>query len=150
MSVTSVLPTPETITQARDALRRLEMPFRVAEGTGANRLAVLRDGAQEVAVPRQAVNLLVEVLGQLANGNAVTIVPVQAELTTQQAADVLNVSRPHLVALLERGALPYRRVGSHRRILARDLFAYREQDEVNRRKAMAALTQEAEHLDLGY
>jgi excisionase family DNA binding protein len=101
-------------------------------------------------VPRQAFELFLEVLGQLANGNAVTILPVRAELTTQQAADLLNVSRPHLVEILERGEIPFRRVGSHRRIAAADVLAYRKRDEARRRALMDELTAEAQKMGVGY
>lgn len=103
---------------------------------------------ETVLLPRRAFELLVELLAQMANGNAVTIVPVHAELTTQQAAD-LNVSRPYLVKLLEEGKLPCRKVGTRRRVRAADLLTFKRIDEARRRDAVDELTSEAEKLGLG-
>lgn len=113
-------------------------------------VGVSGDDGVSITLPRQAFELLLELLGQMANGNAVTIVPVHAELTTQQAAEMLNVSRPFLVELLEAGKIPHRKVGTHRRVLAKDLLAYRERDRAARKEALRALTEEAEALGLGY
>ncbi|MGH8571699.1 MAG: helix-turn-helix domain-containing protein, partial [Gammaproteobacteria bacterium] len=99
---------------------------------------------------RDAFEHFLEILGHLANGNAVTIVPVHAELTTQQAADYLNVSRPYLIGLLEAGKIDYHKVGTHRRIKFADLIKYKENDYASRRADLAELTAEAQRLGLDY
>ncbi|MCB9786938.1 MAG: helix-turn-helix domain-containing protein [Deltaproteobacteria bacterium] len=103
-----------------------------------------------ISLPREALELFVEVLGQMANGNAVTVVPVHAELTTHQAAEILNVSRPFLIGLLDAGKMPFRMVGTHRRIRFTDLMAYKQQDDARRDEALAELTRQARDLGLGY
>ena len=94
--------------------------------------------------------LVAEVLAQIANGNAVTVAPVHAELTTQQAADLMNVSRPYLIKLLDERRLPYRRVGNRRKVRLYDLLAYQRGDDEHRREVLDELTREAEDLGLDY
>jgi len=89
-----------------------------------------------IAVPASVHRLLATMVRELARGNAVTIAPVHAELTTQQAADLLNVSRPFLVHLLESGAFPFHRVGTHRRVRLQDVMAYRDARGQERRAAL--------------
>jgi len=105
---------------------------------------------QDVTVPVAALRLLVDILAQMAQGNAVTIVPIHAELTTQQAADYLNVSRPFLIGLLEEGKIPFRKVGTHRRIRFEDLVKYREISLVDQKAAADELTRQAQELGLEY
>lgn len=143
------LPSPKTAEEAKTALRALA-------GVSKKKVRTVQvhpegeAGGVPVPVPREAFDLFLEILGQMANGNAVTIVPVHAELTTQQAAELLNVSRPFLVKLLEEGKIPSRKVGAHRRVRAEDLVAYKQHDEARRKAILDELTAEAEKRGLGY
>ena len=87
-------------------------------------------------MPRSVYRALEQVVHEMARGNAVRVLPVKAELSTQQAADLLNVSRPHLVKLLERGEIPYHRTGSHRRVVLEDLLLYKEGRDRERLEAL--------------
>jgi excisionase family DNA binding protein len=136
---------------SRAEARRTEEAARVlGSARGARVVVRTRDGDQgaEVALPARVVEALRVVL-QLAQGNTVTVVPSHTELTTQQAADLLSVSRPYLVQLLEEGTIPHRKVGPRRRIRLADLLSYIRSEEERRREALAELTREAQELGLG-
>lgn len=110
-----------------------------------------KDEPEEVVViPMAAFRLLTDILDQMARGNAITLIPVNAELTTQQAADILNVSRPFLITLTDEGKIPYRKVGTHRRIRFDDLMAYKQTIHQQRMQALEELTRQAQELDMGY
>lgn len=143
------IPDEETAASAAEAAARLAGHLR-QHPTPSGRVVLAVDDAPEtkVGVPAAALKLFIEVLDELARGNAVTVAPVHAELTTQQAAELLGVSRPHLVKLLEEGALPHRKVGTHRRIRLADVLDYQHADEASRREVHRALTREAEELGL--
>ncbi|WP_457299426.1 excisionase family DNA-binding protein [Phyllobacterium sp. P5_D12] len=112
----------------------------------------VRDAENEEAIelPAGAVKLLMAVLEDMASGRAVTIVPQNAELTTQQAADVLNVSRPFLIGLLDERKLPFRMVGTHRRVRFEDVLNYKEAIDTERRKVLGQLAAEAQEFGMGY
>ena len=116
--------------QARESSRVLS---RYALRAAPVRLQVRETDRREVVcLPSAAVRLLVELLAEMAQGNAVTLMPKQAELTTQQAADMLNVSRPYLVKLLDAGTIAHRKVGTHRRVLLGEVLAYKRREERKR------------------
>jgi excisionase family DNA binding protein len=108
-----------------------------------------RAGA-EVILPASALRLLKDVLAEMAQGRAVAILPVQAELTTQQAADLLNVSRPYLIGLLEERKIPFRLVGQHRRVRLDDLLSYKRKDDERRRQIADELAADGQELGMGY
>jgi excisionase family DNA binding protein len=105
------------------------------------RLRVAAEGADGTAfeLPEAAARLLLRILDEAAEGRSVALVPADAELTTQQAADMLNVSRPHLISLLEKGLIPYALVGRHRRVKTGDLVAYKRRMQEEREAALSEL-----------
>ena len=104
------------------------------------RLRLLDDPAKAtVEIPAPAVRVLVRILEEMARGNAVTLIPVHAELTTQEAADMLNISRPSLIQLLDEGKMEFRRVGTHRRVRLEGVVAYKRRADAERRAALAEL-----------
>ncbi len=143
----TALPDTETAELARASASELSQ--LLAHRPTLGRARVQLDGT-ELVLPRHALALLRDLLAEMAQGNAVTIVPTHAELTTQQAADVLNVSRPHLIKLLEEGVIAFTRVGTHRRIRYQDLMAYQVQRERESQEAMDALVAQAQELGMGY
>lgn len=105
-------------------------------------------GGDDVQLPPPALVALAEVLDILAEGEGVTVLPARAELTTQQAANALNVSRPYLIGLLDAGQIEYRTVGRHRRIRAASLARYLDEDDRRRKAAADALASEAHELGM--
>ena len=103
-----------------------------------------------IELPAAVVLLLRNILEAIASGRGVTIIPDNAELTTVQAADVLNVSRPYLIKLLDEKTIPHRKVGKHRRIRVEDVMAYKVAIDREREDVLDQLTREAQEQGLGY
>jgi excisionase family DNA binding protein len=112
----------------------------------------VREKGQEMPLelPSGAVAMLMEILEAMAAGRGVTLIPENAELTTVQAADVLNVSRPFLIKLLDENRLPHRKVGKHRRIRMEDVVAYRANIDLEREAVLDELAREAQEAGMGY
>jgi excisionase family DNA binding protein len=149
LSPTHSLPTAEEVAIARESGRALSAFLQTRAET--QQIEIFDKGAAHpVRVPVSALRLLVDVLTEIGEGNAVSIIPIHAELTTQDAADVLNVSRPFLVQLLERGEIPFHKIGTHRRVRYQDVIAYKERIDVERSKALDALAEQGQALKMGY
>ena len=112
----------------------------------------VRDSEQEqpIELPAGAVDLLMHILEAMAAGQGVTLIPESAELTTVQAADVLNVSRPFLIKLLDQKAIPHRKVGKHRRIRMEDVMAFKNAIDRERELVLEQMTRDAQADDMGY
>ena len=145
---TTLPPSREDVELARASGQRLAALAR----RGRPLTLQLREAGREetVELPAAAVKLLAAILEEMAAGRAVAVAPREAELTTQQAADFLNVSRPFLIRLLDEKKIPFRRVGAHRRIRFEDVARYKESIDAERRKVLDALAAEAQELGLGY
>ena len=127
----------------REAANQLRRVLAAQAGDHDQKLKVMGDagGSAEVILTPALSTLLMEVLRYVGKGDAVTLVPVSQMLTTQQAADILNVSRPFLISILGSESIPYMTVGRHRRIKAEDLFNYKESRDQERAKALSELAE---------
>ena len=147
----AALEKPDTaIPSDEEAKLATESSRVLARLKGDEELKVRLDDGQELTIPRSATRLLSHILTEMSYGNAVTIIPVHAEMTTQEAANFLNVSRPHLVSLLERGEMKYHKVGSHRRVKFQELQDYKNRTQEESRAARKELAREAQEMGFGY
>ena len=144
------LPSQEDITLARESARALSTVLRTRADIQEIDIHDETGAVRTVRIPTSALRLLVEVLAEIGQGNAVSIIPIHAELTTQEAADVLNVSRPFLVQLLEKGEIDFHKIGTHRRVRYQDVIDYKKRIDAERRKTLEALANEAQELGMGY
>lgn len=142
------VPTPQDIEEARDSSRtlskyahadRVRMSLRASNGE-----------SDDLILPGHVLQILLSVLAEMAQGNAINLVPIHQEISTQEAADLLNVSRPFLVGLLEKGEMPFRKVGAHRRVFFKDVLDYKERIDAQRKQTLDELTALSQEEQMGY
>jgi excisionase family DNA binding protein len=143
-------PTEADARQARETLKQISHLGTSDTSDLSIRIQNNEQIGADVILPAAALRLLKDILAEMAQGHAVTLVPVQAELTTQQAADLRKVSRPYLIGLLEQRKIPFRLVGQHRRVRIDDLLAYKRRDDEERGRVADELTADAQELGMGY
>lgn len=145
----AIAPTQEDATLAQASSQILALYAR-HQSQRAIKVMLDESTGETATIPAAAYNLLVEILTQMGMGNAVKVIPIQQELTTSEAASLLNVSRPYLVGLLESGEIPYRKVGTRRRVLAQDVIDYKNRIDAARMQTLEELAAQAQELNLGY
>ncbi len=142
------LPLPAEIEQAKVSSRTL------AKYADAERVQLSLTGSNgekdDLILPGHTLQLLLDVLSEISKGNAISLIPHHQEVSTQEAANLLNVSRPFLVKLLEQNDIPFRRVGAHRRVLLRDVLAYKERVDQQRNQALNDLAALSQQEGMGY
>jgi len=137
-----------TIIPDEDEHDQLERLARVLEGKKPARSLKVTSAGKELTLPTSALEVLRRAAIELAHGNGVTVLPVAAELSTEEAADLLNVSRPYVIKLIEAGELPHRRVGTHRRIPLRDVLEFKRKYQEQARAALSKLVDDAQDLGI--
>ena len=136
------------ITAAENERPALEHLAAVLEHSDPKAAIVLCSDGQQATVPESVLHLIQQVAEYLAHDRIITLTPLDKDLTTHQAARLLNVSRPYLIKLLESNQIPYRLVGTHRRIRYQDLMTYKRQADAEQQRALEALTQLSDEMGL--
>ncbi|MGH2485024.1 MAG: helix-turn-helix domain-containing protein, partial [Ktedonobacterales bacterium] len=134
--------------QERDAQALRQIEALLAARHGSIELTSADANGEGVVLPETVTRILDQAVHLLARHSAVAVVSVDSELTTQEAADILNVSRPYLVRLLESGAIPFTKTGAHRRIRLDDLLRYKAVRDVERKQALDELTRLSQEMGL--
>jgi excisionase family DNA binding protein len=136
------------VTAPPEQRAKLQALSRALEGIAAPppSCELVGPAGERIALPKTVFKVLAQVVEVMARGDAITVVAVDRELTTQQAADLLNVSRQYLVRLLDGEVIPFRRTGKHRRLLIEDVLAYRDQRDRERRAGLQELSQMSQDL----
>ncbi len=140
------VPTEEEAERAKSLRRILAREFAPADSVTIQR----EDGDESIEIPRQVFDVLMRVLAVMSEGKAFSLIPMDKELTTQQAADILNVSRPYLNKILDLGDIAHRKVGRNRRVKFSDLMEYKRSQMQTSKSALQELADQAQTLDMGY
>jgi excisionase family DNA binding protein len=139
----------EPVFASEEERQHIEQIEQIYDGpAGEQGVRVVGANDVEIELPESVLTLLRQIVQVLARGEAVSIVPIQKELTTQQAADLLNISRQYLIRILDRGDIPFHKVGTHRRLAFSDVMEYKRQRDTERRRGFDALTQLSQELGL--
>ena len=146
-SLSHILPSDQDTILA-DKLSKKLVPF--LKGKDFMQIKLIDKGSEgdTLDIPISAVRLLFDILVNMARGNAITLLPLEKELTTQQAADILNVSRPYLVGLLEKGEIKFRKVGKHRRVRFEDIIQFKEKQMKEAEAFLDDLASESQQMGL--
>ena len=146
-----IIPTSHDAADARESLAHFKrLAPSLAESNDMEFFVQGQELDEKLTIPPIAMRLLYDILHQIGKGNAISLIPYHRQLTTQAAADLLNVSRPYLVKLLESGDIPFQKVGTHRRVHLDELLAYKKKLEQDRLEALDALSAQAQDLNMGY
>jgi excisionase family DNA binding protein len=145
----TIVPTAEEVQQARRSAARLR---KLAKGRRAGGVRSIRVEGEKrpIEVPAAAIAMLADAVEELAKGHAIRIASHEQEISTQKAADLLNVSRPFLIQLLQKGAIPFRMVGTHRRLRLSDVLTYKARSDAEAETAFRELVAQAQEVGLGY
>ena len=142
------VPSGVEVSLAKAASRRLSSAVKQVPETVRLSVVGATDEKESIEIPASAFQFFIEILVRMAEGQPLRLMPMHAELTTQEAADLLQVSRPYFVGILEEGKIPFRKVGTHCRILIKDLLTFKRVEEEKRNKALEELSALQQELGL--
>ena len=144
-----IIPSERDAKFASAGSQTLTRLLRQSGGSNDVHLRSSTEGADEITLPPGVAHLFGQVLEQVGRGQSVVVLPVESELTTSQAAEMIGVSRPFMVRLLEQGDIPFELVGTHRRVRLADVIAYR-QEKARQRGVLDELVRDAQEREMGY
>ena len=134
---------------ARKSLKIVDQKEKKLKAVASVKLTI-GGGEEIISVPKKVIHYLSIILNTMAEGKGVSIMPADAEMTTQQVANILNVSRPFVIKLLDDGLISYRKVGTHRRVKVEDVVTYASKMKDQRRASLEFLANQAQELGMGY